>query len=399
MMESLLLDHKKKSIIIFWLIVCILLIIFMILLGGATRLTESGLSIVEWRPITGILPPLTHNDWMKEFAHYQTFPEYQFKHMDLTLEGFKFIFYMEYSHRLLGRVLGLVFFIPLCFFWKNFSRPLRQQSLILLFFGCLQGFMGWFMVKSGLVNNPYVSHYRLAAHLLLAFILLAFFMKTLLRILPQPQIFAPPSLKKCLYSVLILITLTLFYGALVAGLRAGKLYNTFPTMGGDWIPMELFFERPLWINFFENPTTVQWMHRVLATLTFFMSSLASILLWKHHYKSESFLLFSFIALQFTLGALTVIHIVPIPLALMHQGGGHSFVSLCFLFKDTDTTARLLTPVIIMSFYKKSFCTVLAIFWHRVSQSVKPFSSTYSLRCAIFSGNKLSVPKGFFPKTS
>lgn len=319
-MTSLLLDDTKKPFILFWIMTCIFLVVFMILLGGATRLTESGLSIVEWRPLSGILPPLTEFAWMKEFENYQAFPEYQLKHIDLTLDGFKFIFYMEYSHRLLGRVLGLVFFIPLCFFWKSLSSSLRKQCLILLFFGCLQGFMGWFMVKSGLVKNPYVSHYRLAAHLLLAFILLMLFMKTLLSVAPQPKIFVFHALKTCIRIALLLITLTLFYGALVAGLRAGKLYNTFPTMGGDWIPLELFFEKPFWINFFENPTTVQWIHRLLATLTVFIISLASLFLWKRHYKREAFLLFSFVILQFTLGALTVIHIVPLTLGLMHQGG-------------------------------------------------------------------------------
>ena len=333
--------HHNRTFMIFWMFACILLVIAMILLGGATRLTESGLSIVEWRPLTGILPPLTDVSWAKEFEHYKTFPEYRFKHMGLSMEGFKFIFYMEYSHRLLGRLLGLIFILPLFFIWKNLSPHLKKQFGILCIVGCLQGVMGWFMVKSGLVHNPYVSHYRLAAHLFLAFVLLALFMKTLLILFPQPRLFLPQSMIYLNRFILCLVIMTIIYGAFVAGLRAGKLYNTFPTMGGDWIPVEIFFEKPFWINFFENPVTVQWIHRLFATLTFCCSLLFSLFLWWKNYKKESFLLFCFISVQFLLGALTVIHIVPIPLALMHQGG--SIILFLYVFFLNKRVCILQTP--------------------------------------------------------
>ncbi len=311
-------NHLRYPITV-WLFLCCLLVVAMILLGGATRLTEAGLSIVEWKPLTGIIPPLSKEDWLNAFNHYKQFPEYKLKHMDLTLSDFKFIFYMEYSHRLLGRLLGIVFLLPFLFFWKAYKPALKRRLVVLLCIGGLQGFAGWFMVKSGLVNNPYVSHYRLALHLSLAFILLFLMIEALFAINPTaiplhrrikiPSVFS-----------LVAICLTIIYGTFVAGLRAGKLYNTFPKMGDEWIPYEWLFYQPVYINFVENPATVQWVHRLLAFFT------AGISIWlikrlkdAKHFMELTLLLFA-VALQILLGIMTVLSIVLVPLALLHQCG-------------------------------------------------------------------------------
>ncbi len=315
-----------------WLLLCILLVVAMILLGGATRLTESGLSIVEWKPITGIIPPLSEEAWALEFEKYKAFPEYQLKHMDLMLSDFKFIFYMEYSHRLLGRFLGLVFLLPLFFFWKHCEKPLRRKLLVILALGMIQGGMGWYMVKSGLVNNPYVSHYRLAAHLSLAFLLLFFMLSALLSLYPDRKK-PPQKLNFPLRITFFLTSVTIIYGAFVAGLRAGKLYDTFPKMGGDWVPSEWLFYTPVYTNFLENPATVQWVHRVLAMLTGASCLWLINRLWVLRYKTEAVLLFLAVSLQITLGIITVLYIVPIKLALLHQCGAvilFSFLSMLFI---------------------------------------------------------------------
>lgn len=306
-----------------WLSLCAFLVVSMIMLGGATRLTESGLSIVAWKPISGILPPLSEAAWIQEFEHYKQFPEYAQKHMDMTLPGFKFIYFMEYSHRLLGRILGLVFLLPFLFLYKSMPAWLKHRSYILLGLGGAQGVMGWLMVKSGLVNIPYVSHYRLALHLMLAFALLAVMLSTLYRVMNPPRFLSTPptrALKIILHSTLMVLTLTIIYGAFVAGLRAGTIYNTFPLMGGEWIPFEWNFLTPTWLNFFENQATVQWVHRLLGTFTCVLCITVSILLWQGQRKRQSLTLLALITVQYTLGIKTLLFGVPIPLALLHQLG-------------------------------------------------------------------------------
>ena len=310
----------RNRLIALWLSLCALLVVFMIILGGATRLTESGLSITKWKPVTGILPPLTEKAWVQEFQNYQKFPEYSLKHQDMNIDGFKFIFWMEYSHRLLGRILGLFFLLPLVFFWKSLIPSHKKRMVTMAGLLLLQGGMGWYMVKSGLVDNPYVSHFRLAAHLFLALILLGFFLWTILDVQEKSRAFpshipTPSSScqKKALHILCMLVLLTIIYGAFVAGLRAGRLYNTFPLMGGDFIPGEFFALSPPLLNFFENPVTVQWTHRMLGMITLFIGLGVA-------WGQRSILLGIALILQVLMGIATLIYIVPINLALLHQMG-------------------------------------------------------------------------------
>ena len=324
-------QNKANANIVLWLIICALLVTSMIMLGGATRLTESGLSITEWKPLSGIIPPLNSADWLREFEHYKAFPEYQLKHMDIDLAGFKFIFWMEYSHRLLGRILGLFFILPIFFFWKNLSGTHRKRMIFMAVLLAAQGFMGWFMVKSGLVNNPYVSHYRLAAHLSLALILLCFFLWTIFDFTEVKNKVSLATLKGPLHGLLMLIFLTIIYGAFVAGLRAGKLYNTFPLMGGQWIPWEWSYLSPIYKNFFENPVTVQLIHRILGIVTFCYTTYIAVKIWFLRDRLSALILFFAVLLQVKLGVMTLIYIVPVSLALMHQLGAVVLLSISLNF--------------------------------------------------------------------
>lgn len=289
----------------------------MIVLGGATRLTHSGLSIVEWKPIAGIIPPLTHHDWQKAFADYQNYPEYKLVNYDMSLKDFKFIYLMEYAHRLLGRLIGIVFLIPLLIFWKKhyLSLALKRRSLIILALGALQGFMGWYMVKSGLVKDPSVSHYRLTLHLALAFWLFELVFWSLLEILYPRHISAKNKLIWITFSIQIF---TMLYGGLVAGLKAGLIYNTFPTMEGQWVPSEWAFYKPLWMNFFENAALVQWCHRTLAFISL-------VTVWACYFRVSVLqkrivsLWACAVSLQVILGVVTLVYQVPVTLGALHQG--------------------------------------------------------------------------------
>ncbi len=318
---------KQKSQLI-WLFGTCFLIWLMIMLGGATRLTHSGLSIVEWKPVAGILPPLSKADWHQEFTKYQQFPEYKLVNSQMTLSEFKFIFFMEYAHRLVGRLIGLFFFLPLIYFWvrKQLSPFVKKMSILSLIIGAGQGFMGWYMVKSGLVKDPSVSHYRLAAHLLLAIVLYALIFWTALKVMcPTPGKLLP-HLKKIagiLHLGSLFLLLTIFYGVLVAGLKAGLIYNTYPLMGGQFIPTEWNFLQPLYLNFLENAATVQWVHRTLAILTLVTISWSMLLLTRQHVstslKQTALRVIGGVLLQVVLGIVTLLSQVPVLLGTLHQG--------------------------------------------------------------------------------
>lgn len=308
----------------------------MIMLGGATRLTHSGLSIVEWKPITGILPPLSEDAWMEEFSKYKQFPEYNLVNSDMSLSGFKFIFFMEYAHRLLGRLIGLFFFLPLIYFWMRGTLPsfVKKMSLLTSLLGMGQGFMGWYMVKSGLVKDPSVSHYRLASHLILAIALYGILFYTGLKILnPRPRIKQKvlAGVGGVLHLGSALLLITVIYGAFVAGLKAGQIYNTYPLMGGSFIPFEWNFLSPVYSNFLENAATVQWGHRTLALLT--LLTLISAMLWlinlkvSESLKQAALLVIGGVCLQFSLGILTLIYQVPVLLGTLHQGVAVIMVTL------------------------------------------------------------------------
>lgn len=313
-----------------WLLVCCALIFAMVVLGGVTRLTRSGLSIVEWKPITGVLPPLNPAQWEETFAKYRETPEYLKINRGMNLSEFKSIFWLEYYHRLLGRAIGVVFLIPFLYFLarRRLSRALVPKLLGMFVVGGLQGVLGWYMVKSGLKNDPHVSPYWLAAHLAVAFILYAYILRVALGLLfPVPQYKTSAAITRLgRYSlgITILIFIMVLSGAFVAGLKAGSVYNTFPTMNGHWIPAGLFALDPLWRNFFENLATVQFDHRILA----YVLALVIPLFWLRarglplppRARLAIHLLLAMLALQITLGIATLLLIVPIPLAAGHQAG-------------------------------------------------------------------------------
>jgi cytochrome c oxidase assembly protein subunit 15 len=315
--------------IILWLFSTCFLIWLMIMLGGATRLTHAGLSIVEWKPITGIIPPLTQAQWLEAFESYKQFPEYKLVNQGMNLADFQFIYFMEYFHRLLGRMMGLWFMAPLAIFWfrNQLSPKLKTRALIALFLGLSQGVLGWYMVKSGLVKDPAVSHYRLTAHLLLAIGLYGLLFWTALELIHPPLKnsvkLEPPLIRRLSLLSCIAVTFTIFYGGLVAGLKAGLIYNTFPLMGERLIPEEWSFYSPIWINFFENAALVQCIHRWLAISTAALILFTSWTIWhqsfQKHIRSIA-LIFACTALtQIALGILTLLFHVPVILGTLHQG--------------------------------------------------------------------------------
>ena len=255
---------------IVWLRCVCLSVVVILVVGGITRLTGSGLSMVDWRPIAGILPPITENQWNEVFQMYQTSPEYQKVNKGMSLSDFKFIFFWEYLHRILGRIVGLLCLIPYVYFLVRgkLSPRMKAFGLTLLALVIVQGLMGWYMVKSGLVNNPEVSHYRLAAHLSLAFSVfgLAWWMMLSLRMGPPPA--RNPRarwVRPWVLGFLGLLCAQIAYGAFVSGMKAGYGYNTFPMMGDEWKPDALFGLTPYWKNFFEDKFSVQFIHRWMGT--------------------------------------------------------------------------------------------------------------------------------------
>lgn len=315
-----------------WLFACCALIIAMIVIGAITRLTESGLSMVEWRAMIDMLPPLSTDAWQSEFAKYQLTPEYIKINKGMSLDEFKNIYFWEWLHRLLGRVIGLAYALPLAVFWLRGKIPagLKPRFIMLLALGGLQGFFGWYMVKSGLVNEPRVSHFRLALHLSTALLLLTLLWLQALALWPRSarawRDYYTPLHRRLLphgWSALGMACLTILYGAFVAGLDAGLIYNEFPTMGGKLIPGEWLFETPWWRNFLYNHATVQWTHRVLATLVL----LKLLSLGARCIRTRNTLLArlgwglcAVITLQYALGIVTLLTGVKLHPAVSHQFG-------------------------------------------------------------------------------
>lgn len=302
----------------------------MIVLGGFTRLTESGLSMTDWRPVTGWLPPLGDAAWQAQFDGYRQSPEYQKINAGMTLDEFKGIFWLEYLHRLWGRIIGLAFALPFAVFvykkWVDKALIIRLSILFAL--GGLQGVIGWWMVKSGLVDHPDVSQYRLATHLLMAFLIIAMGLWFALDLLASPREPAPAGLRRLSTLTVVIVFITVFSGALVAGLNAGMIYNTFPLMLGEIFPSEGFQLSPWYKNFFEDIPTVQFDHRVLALTTF---GLVSYVWWLCRAQTaavrmRSNVLMLAVLAQVLLGISTLLLVVPIGLAAMHQAG--AVVLLC-----------------------------------------------------------------------
>lgn len=298
------------------------LIFMMIVIGGLTRLTGSGLSMVEWQPITGWLPPFHPQAWQRLFESYQHSPEYLKINKGMRLDEFKNIFWLEYIHRLWGRLIGLYFFLPLITACRvsAFRSSYVPGLLGLWILGGLQGALGWYMVKSGLIDDPYVSPYRLTAHFMLAVITYALTFVMALRVRSHATLYEQPMMS--LIGIVALIGITLFYGVLVAGHHAGLIYNTFPLMDGKWIPSEIWFFNPWPINLVANPVTVQWLHRILASLTSSSIIFFILLNWSKavtlSQRRGLIGILIFVSLQFALGLVTLLCHVPLWSALLHQ---------------------------------------------------------------------------------
>ena len=331
-----------------WLLVCLVLIFAMVILGGVTRLTGSGLSMVNWKPIHGIIPPLSQQAWQEEFGHYRDSPEFQKINRNMDVESFKSIFWFEYSHRLLGRFIGLVFLLPFLYFWfRQRIRPgLTPKLMIMFLLGGLQGLLGWYMVKSGLVNNPHVSQYRLTAHLMSAILIYGFILWTILDLADQ-RVYQPlknSTASRWRYSSLVLsglLLLTIISGGFVAGLKAGLIFNTFPLMGGQWIPEGINVLSPWYQNLFENRVTVQFDHRILAIVTglvligWYLSGRSS---FDDDSIRRSFKLIGMmIIIQVVLGISTLLLRVPVWLGALHQAG--ALVLFSFMLMNVHALSR------------------------------------------------------------
>ena len=316
-------DHDRdRTAVRAWLAVVALLIVAMVVVGGATRLTHSGLSITEWQPVHGVIPPLSQAEWQDEFAKYQQIPEYQQLNQGMTLDEFKGIFWWEWMHRLLGRLIGVVVLVPLFAFWLTgrIEPRLKPRLMALFLLGGLQGVVGWWMVKSGLSVRTDVSQYRLATHLTLATAILAYTVWLARGLAPSPQAGPRWRLRGIAGLLVGLTVLQIFLGGLVAGLDAGLSYNTWPLMDGGLIPSGLFMQSPWWRNLFENLATVQFDHRLCAYVLFAVA-------WGHAWQARGTAyartavgLGLLVSLQAVLGVATLLTVVPLPLALLHQLG-------------------------------------------------------------------------------
>ena len=301
-----------------WLIVVAAMIFFMIVIGALTRLTESGLSMVEWRPVTGWLPPLSDAAWQAELQKYLSSPQGRLVNHSFTVGEFKEIFWLEYIHRVWGRLIGVVFALPLAWFWWRgaLNAHLKPRLFALLVAGGLQGALGWAMVASGLIDRPAVSHYRLAAHLLLAIALYAYTVWLILELGPQTARRDDPKTRRKASALIGFLFVVLTWGAFMAGLRAGTAHNTFPTMSGHWIPPGLFDLSPWWINLFENGTTIQFVHRWLAKLLVLG---VLVMAWRAP-RPETMVAGLMAFLQLGLGIATILTGVDIGIATAHQAG-------------------------------------------------------------------------------
>jgi cytochrome c oxidase assembly protein subunit 15 len=338
---------RTRRAVAAWLLVCAALVGAMVVVGGITRLTHSGLSIAEWQPLLGTLPPLAEADWQAVFERYQQTPEYKLVNKGMSLAEFKGIFWWEYFHRLLGRAIGIVFLLPLLWFWwrGRIDARLGWKLAGVFVLGGLQGAMGWYMVASGLVDEPRVSHLRLTAHLGIAFLILGAMLWIAYDLLFPRRVGAargaagPVGLATVVAGLVFVQVLA---GGLVAGIRAGKAYNTFPLMNGHLVPPETFVLEPWWLNFFNNMATVQLDHRLLAWV---LLVLAPWLWWQvrrsglpNRARRGADLLLGLVALQFGLGVATLLAVVPVGLAAAHQGVA-TLVFAAALF-----TAHALRPV-------------------------------------------------------
>ncbi|MDH4440118.1 MAG: COX15/CtaA family protein [Rhizobium sp.] len=318
-------DADRRAIRV-WLGVVIFTLFCLVLVGGATRLTDSGLSITQWKPIHGVIPPLSVAEWEQELELYRQIPEYQQINKGMSLDEFKFIFWWEWAHRLLARMIGVIFALPLLYFWvRGRVEPALKMPLVgVLALGGLQGFIGWWMVSSGLSERVDVSQYRLATHLMMACFIFASCVWIMRSLAPHSDDASPSPKARMLAGILLAMTFFQIYlGALVAGLDAGYSFNTWPLMDGAVVPQGLFVQSPAWINLFENPKTVQYVHRIgayvlFATTLLHMAQCLRAAPQSTHAR-RSVLIFALVCMQAVIGIVTLVTQVPLHAGLTHQG--------------------------------------------------------------------------------
>lgn len=332
------LSLRQARLIAFWLFAVVVMVFVMVIIGGLTRLTHSGLSMVNWEPFTGWVPPLNEADWQALFNDYRRFPEYEKINRGMMLDGFKEIFWFEFIHRVWGRIIGLVFLLPMvAFALKGWLRGRLFWKVVGLFvLGALQGVMGWYMVKSGLVDRPDVSQYRLTAHFGLALVIIGYALWLAHDLLAAAQDVTllettPPGLYRAAVALTVLVFVTALSGGLVAGLDAGFAFNTFPDMDGAFIPDGFLGATPAYMSMFEDIPTVQFTHRLLAEATL---ALTLLFWWRARRaglpapaRGPVNGLAVAALVQVGLGISTLILVVPVPLASLHQGGAVVLFSL------------------------------------------------------------------------
>jgi len=352
-------DHRRA--IRLWLYVVAAFIFAMVLVGGATRLTESGLSITEWQPVTGALPPLNEAQWQTEFQKYQAIPQYRQLNAGMSLADFKTIYWWEWAHRILGRLIGVVFFLPFAWFlWRGWIPSNRRAGLwMILALGALQGAIGWWMVASGLANRVEVSQYRLATHLLLACLIYVAVIWTGTRWQDERAYSVFGKLGKAAASpvivrvgaigLVVMILAQIYLGALVAGLRAGHAYNTWPLIDGGFVPQSsrLLFEVPLWRNFFENPLTVQFDHRMLGYVIGLLALLQLLnvarLVKRDRVFTSAALVAAAVIVQVALGIWTLLSVAALPLALVHQATAMITLTLAVIHAAITVPLKVPAP--------------------------------------------------------
>lgn len=321
-------NKSARNEIIIWLYSGCILVALMVLIGGITRLTQSGLSMVTWDPIMGIIPPLDQQEWQNAFNLYKQSPEFLHYNTHFNLSDFKQIFFWEYLHRLIGRIIGIIFIIPCVIFWKRgwFDTTMKRKVIVIFLLGLLQGVVGWLMVKSGLIDKPHVSHFRLATHLIMACSLIVYIYYTVLSYQYKIENNSNKTWRKLLLILSVICVIQIVYGAFVAGLKAGLMYNTFPMMGQHWITpdLKMYWQLKGWMSLLENAAWVQFIHRIIGislftfTLILFFYFLKQPLLQEQR-KSVNLFLFGVI-IQVILGICTLIFFVPITLGVIHQLG-------------------------------------------------------------------------------
>lgn len=323
-------QSSEKSGMILWLFMGCFLIFGMVVVGGITRLTGSGLSITEWKVVTGAIPPLNEDQWIDAFDKYKLIPQYKLLNSDFTLSDFKFIFFWEFIHRLFGRMIGVVFLLGFIYYYskKVITKELMPKLLLMFVLGGIQGFLGWYMVSSGLTENVRVSHIRLAIHLTFAFITFGYIFKVALSELypvKNTNGYAVTKYQKYGVAILVLLTIQIIYGAFVAGTKSGWTYNTWPKMEGEWVPESVTYmlSKEGSISLVNNLASVQFIHRTLAYLITALvlyvgiSAFRDNKLNKYH-KDAALVLLSFIFIQVLLGIFTLLYKVPISLGVIHQ---------------------------------------------------------------------------------